>query len=120
MARNVICPSCEYIGPPKKKKRGSGKIELMCWLMFPLGLPYTIWRMFARYPVCRICSNEMLLEEDSIIGKRVLAKVEAEMASIKPIQKKPDTPGVMPPEPKHALPPREQKSWRPEQDKDQF
>ena len=72
MPADIICPKCQYVGKPTKKKRGSGKIELVGWLCFPLGLPYTLWRMLSKYPVCRNCGNPMLIDSRSRVGQRIL------------------------------------------------
>ena len=71
---DIICPKCEYIGKPARKKRGSGKVELAGWLMFPLGVPYSLWRMLNKTPVCRHCGSEYLIDAQSAVGKKLLEK----------------------------------------------
>lgn len=76
MAKKIICPKCEYIGPAGKKKRGSTKVELIGWvLLFPLGIPYTIWRMFGKIPVCKSCGHDILVDADSPVGRRMEEKI---------------------------------------------
>ncbi|NBX03018.1 MAG: hypothetical protein EBR02_02915 [Alphaproteobacteria bacterium] len=73
---DFICVQCKHIGVPKRKKRGSTKLEAFGWMCFPLGLPYTIWRMIAKKPACRHCDGEMLILADSVAGQR-LVKIAA-------------------------------------------
>lgn len=76
MARRIICPKCEYVGVAKMKRRGSTKMELVGWLLlFPLGIPYSIWRMFGKAEVCKSCGHDILIAEDSIVGQRVLNRI---------------------------------------------
>lgn len=42
-------------------------------MIFPFGLPYTLWRMVRKKPVCKYCSNELLVPVDSIAGQRLVA-----------------------------------------------
>jgi hypothetical protein len=68
----VICPHCHYFGEPGKKKRGSKKLAVLAWLIFPFGLPYTLWRMFSTVPVCKECGNEMLIDANTPVGERMM------------------------------------------------
>lgn len=85
---DMICPDCQYTGKAAKKKRGSAKLELGAWLLFPFGLPYTLWRMLSKIPVCRQCGSEFLIAADSTIGKKLMAKRTGELpaaAEVKPL-----------------------------------
>lgn len=75
MAKKYICPKCEHIGLPAKKKRGSAGAEMFSWMVFPLGVPYTLWRMFSKIPVCKMCGHEPLINEESLIGQKLIDKI---------------------------------------------
>ena len=77
-----ICSQCHVAGRPARKKRGSGKVEFSLWLAFPLNLPYTLWRMATKYNVCAACGSTLLIAENSIVGQRLLAKMEEGAAPI--------------------------------------
>ncbi|NDF12110.1 MAG: hypothetical protein EB060_04780 [Proteobacteria bacterium] len=62
---------CKYEGPARKSKRGSKKLEVIGWMMFPFGLPYTIWRMVTKIKVCKHCGGQSLLPLSSDAGKRL-------------------------------------------------
>lgn len=76
----MICSKCHHLGRPAKKKRGSGKVEFFMWMSFPFGIPYTLWRMVSKYPVCAQCGSQMLIIADSTVGRRLLAKSLEDMA----------------------------------------
>jgi hypothetical protein len=78
----MICSKCYHLGKPAKKKRGSNKVEFFMWMSFPLGLPYTFWRMLTKYPVCSQCDSPMLIVADSTVGRRLLAKNLESMAPV--------------------------------------
>lgn len=89
MAKRYICPKCENIGLPAKKKRGSAGAEMFAWMVFPLGVPYTIWRMFSKIPVCKMCGHEPLINEESLIGQKLVDKIyglDAPIKNPKPLQ----------------------------------
>jgi len=118
MPKRIICPKCEYIGVAALKKRGSTKMELIGWLvLFPLGIPYSIWRMFGKIPVCKNCSHDLLVDEDSIVGQKMMEKIyglpplTADL--LKPMSKLAENPA-----PKPTMEPREPKDWQ--LDKEQF
>jgi len=72
MAKRIICPQCNYIGPVGTKKRGSGKMELIGWtLLFPLGIFYTLWRAFGKTPICKGCGHDTLVDADTPVGRRM-------------------------------------------------
>jgi hypothetical protein len=71
---DFICLSCKSIGKPKKKKPGSKAIAGLAWTVFPLGLPYTLWRIFGKYSVCGQCGSTTLAAIDSPVGQRLLAQ----------------------------------------------
>jgi len=76
---DYICTKCRNIGKPKKKKRGSTKTEFFCWMLFPFGLPYTFWRMFSKYNICRYCGEKFLISTNSQSGKRLATLMGAEI-----------------------------------------
>lgn len=49
---------------------------MMMWMIFPLGIPYTLWRMFGKTKICKECSGEILVDVDSMLGLRLLAASE--------------------------------------------
>ncbi len=88
MAKRYICPKCENIGLPAKRKRGSAGAEMFGWMVFPLGVPYTIWRMFSKIPVCKMCGHEPLIDEESAIGQKLVDKIyglDVEIKNPKPL-----------------------------------
>ncbi len=103
---DVICPKCEYVGRPAKKKRGSNMVEFGAWLSFPLGIPYTLWRMLSKYPVCPQCGNTTLIESDSVVGMKLLRKIEEELGGISPAPMVAVSPSSLPVLPKIIQEPR--------------
>lgn len=80
-----ICSLCKHVGKPRKVKPGSGKVEMIMWALFPLGIPYTIWRMLAKKKVCSMCDNDILVRDDSQLGQRILENLEREVnAEVRP------------------------------------
>ncbi|MCB2081521.1 MAG: hypothetical protein H6908_02395 [Hyphomicrobiales bacterium] len=75
----MICMECQYVGKPKRQKRGSTKAEIIAWLLFPFGLPYVFWRILHKFPVCRHCGSTMLTSTESAVGKRLLEKQAEEL-----------------------------------------
>lgn len=82
-----ICTKCHYVGRPRKKKRGSDRTAFMAWLIFPLGIPYTIWRMLTKINICRHCDEQFLVSVNSPTGKKLIEITEAEISPAKPEQK---------------------------------
>ena len=85
----MFCVRCNDYGAPKMKKRGSDKLAVFAWLCFPFGLPYTIWRMASKYPVCPYCENRALVDADSPAGKRLMSikigeKQESNVSEVAP------------------------------------
>ncbi len=76
MFKKYICPTCGFMGKAGGRKRGSGSMEFRAWLLFPLGVPYTLWRIFCKQKVCRSCGSEILIDQDSIVGQRLITKWE--------------------------------------------
>ena len=66
-----ICSKCNYVGKAKWKKRGHKMINIIAWLSFPFGLPYTIWQMFNKVKICNKCGSEALILSDSAVGLRL-------------------------------------------------
>lgn len=52
---------------------------MLGWAMFPLGLPYTLWRMLSGTKTCRNCGSEALASLLSPVGQRLYAAVEKEL-----------------------------------------
>lgn len=71
-----ICLRCKHTGKPRMKKRGSRRLELTGWLLFPLGIPYTLWRMASKIPTCSHCDSEELTGRDSAIGRKLVPALE--------------------------------------------
>ncbi len=82
----IICPQCHYIGKAARKKRGSTKVEFGAWLLFPFGLPYTLWRMLSKIPICRHCGNDLLIGVNSAVGQKLMAKLNEDLLS-PPVQR---------------------------------
>ena len=76
-----ICLKCQYIGKPKRIKRGSRKIEFWGWMMFPLGLPYTLWRMLSKQRICAHCTSQYLQSITSPIGMKMIEAMSKEAPS---------------------------------------
>tara|TARA_B100001123_G_scaffold449911_1_gene617450 strand:- start:3172 stop:3534 length:363 start_codon:yes stop_codon:yes gene_type:complete len=66
---------CEYFGQPKKLKRGSTGVETAAWMVFPFGIPYSMWRMLTKRKVCRECGTTNVLDADSPEGELRLNKI---------------------------------------------
>jgi hypothetical protein len=82
-----ICTICHYVGMPKTAKRGSGKIEKFGWMIFPLGLPYTLWRIVSKIRTCRHCGCPVV-PVNSNEGRRLEAMEMAALGPIAPIKPK--------------------------------
>jgi hypothetical protein len=67
-----ICNQCLYSGSHKLLRRGSRKLNRICWMIFPFGLPYNIWRMVTKKKVCNHCESEHLIDIDTELGQRLL------------------------------------------------
>ncbi len=76
-----VCTQCHYVGQFKRKKRGSTKTEVIAWLLFPLGIPYSLWRMCNKIKVCPDCESDLLVSSDSALGKRILDNMDAELTA---------------------------------------
>lgn len=73
-----VCTRCHYVGTPRYVKRGSNRAAFGAWLIFPFGLPYTLWRMFSKIPECSECGERLLVKVDSPLGTRIIEADEAE------------------------------------------
>lgn len=73
---NYICAECHHIGKPKGKKPGSKGMEIFMWSLFPVGIPYTIWRMLKKTKVCAACESSFLVDENSVLGSQILNNME--------------------------------------------
>lgn len=74
----MICTRCKDYGRPARKARGSNGLAIAAWLVFPFGLPYTIWRMFSKIPVCKQCQSTELVDAESMVGIRLMAAMIGE------------------------------------------
>lgn len=72
-------------------------MEFWGWMVFPLGLPYTLWRMLCKIPVCGECRHPTLIPLDSAVGQKLLAKFNEEMGVL-PVKQ------VLPPMPVAVVP----------------
>ena len=107
---------CKYVGPARKIKRGSTGAEVFAWLVFPFGLPYTVWRMVTKRKVCRNCGSEMLVPVESPTGQRLVAIMEKELAGEKPAAPMPEE-TIPPVKEEPILPPESEKPAPAERDK---
>lgn len=78
-----ICSQCRYIGKPRYQKRGSGMTEFKMWMLFPLGIPYSIWRICAKDKLCTQCGNEILIGDDTLLGLQMIAQELGEEGAFK-------------------------------------
>ena len=101
---DILCIQCKFIGTPGRVKRGNYHVERIGWMLFPLGVPYTLWRMFSKKPVCRQCGSEMVVPADSIAGLRMTKIVAGESmvkrAAVVPAQEPVEAPTEIKAEPK--------------------
>jgi len=72
----IVCIKCRYVGKASRKKLGSTKTEAIGWSVFPFGIPYTLWRMLSKKPVCPSCGGEFIIKTNTIAGHR-LVKIAA-------------------------------------------
>lgn len=81
MSARVFCRNCEFSGRVEWMKPGSFAVEILLWLFFLLpGLIYTAWRCSSMRRVCPLCQNTNLVPEDSPLGKKMYADMDAENA----------------------------------------
>lgn len=69
---DYVCATCHYDGPPRRVKRGSDAVDRGLWLVFPLGVPYTLWRILSKRRLCRHCGSDDLHPVGSAMGKRLM------------------------------------------------
>lgn len=68
-----FCRECGTIGYTKKQWPGSFFMELVLWCFFIVpGLLYSLWRISARYPVCRTCGSRNVIPVDSPVAQKLL------------------------------------------------
>lgn len=76
MAKDLVCTSCETVGPSKRVTKGSLLIEIFLWLCFLVpGLLYSLWRLTTRYDACRSCLSTTLIPSNSPAGQKFLKKL---------------------------------------------
>jgi hypothetical protein len=101
---DYICIKCEYVGIPKRVARGSDKLSKIGWFIFPLNLPYVLWRMLTKRKFCRHCGSDSVFPVTSLEGAELTTKLEAELSSVKlkPKEKvaEPEKPKPQAPEPR--------------------
>lgn len=49
------------------------------WLMFPIGLPYTFWRMLSKTNECRHCASRLIHRTNTLTGHKLVLLAEAQM-----------------------------------------
>ena len=98
---DYICIECQYVGRPKYKKRGSDKLNRVGWFVFPLNVPYILWRTLTKLKSCRHC-NGQVFSVTSLEGSHLVATLDAELAAtnLKPKAQiiEPEKPKLMAPE----------------------
>ncbi len=77
----MICSKCHYFGRPAKNLRGTPAMAKMAWFIFPIGVPYTLWRMFHKKTVCKQCGEHELIDGESPVGLRLMEEIIANEAS---------------------------------------
>ena len=101
---DYICIKCEYVGKPKTRPRGSDKLSKLGWLVFPLNVPYVLWRMLTKHKFCRHCGSDSVIPANSLEGTELTTKLEAELSSVKLKPKaqepEPEKPKPQAPEPR--------------------
>jgi hypothetical protein len=93
-----ICTQCRYAETPRTRKRGSKGMETVAWMLFPFGLPYTLWRMLSKTRECRHCACTAVVKLKSPMGKRLLALEARELGEM-PIVPQTAIKSAAPPEP---------------------
>jgi hypothetical protein len=73
--KRIVCMQCRYFGNPVWKKRGSSGAETVAWLFFPLGIPYTLWRILSKRKVCKQCGGTHIVDMDSPSGEMMMNKI---------------------------------------------
>lgn len=79
MSDMMICLRCKDYGRPAKKKRGSNGMALLAWAVFPIGAPYTLWRIASKMKVCKHCDSTELVDIASATGQRLMALIIGEV-----------------------------------------
>lgn len=74
----IVCTDCKYYGCPNHKKPGSDGLALAAWLVFPLGLPYTLWRVGFKTAICKQCAGSHLVDAQSPSGRKLIALIIGE------------------------------------------
>ncbi|MDX2072973.1 MAG: hypothetical protein SFX19_01255 [Alphaproteobacteria bacterium] len=126
MASRIICPKCQYVGPPVKKRHDTSKYVPSGWVVVPMNIAllgfggktiakmmHSIGSMFRKVPACSECGNSMLIHEDSAVGKRLIQMKYRDEANVE----EPPEAIVEKPAPRPA---EEKQRSRAEQDRNQF
>ncbi len=71
MNRDAYCKDCGFVGEVVTMKRGSGRIELVLWLLtcFGLGLIYSVYRRNPPLGSCANCCSRNIIPADSPIAR---------------------------------------------------
>ena len=57
------CPICGFHGKVSKNAPGSFGLELVLWIViFPVGIIYSLWRLFGKHECCPACGNPNLID----------------------------------------------------------
>jgi hypothetical protein len=98
---DIHCLNCGYTGPALSQKRGTLRGEIIAWLSFPLGIPYSLWRMLSRRKYCPSCKSRMFVSADSRAAQGLFAaRHKAQEAAIgQPPQAATDIAGMLAQEP---------------------
>ena len=74
-AEPAICADCGFIGPPRKRVKGSKWVEKFLWWVFFIPGPfYSLWRKTNRKVICAQCGGENLTPFDSAEGQKIFEK----------------------------------------------
>lgn len=69
----MICTQCNMQGRGETVRPGSFIIEVILWLFFIVpGIIYSIWRICAKYKVCKTCGGRTLIPKDSPAGMKLM------------------------------------------------
>lgn len=76
-ARNkeYICNNCHFIGHGQMKRKGSGWLESLIWIVLLIPGPiYSLWRYNTRHLVCPKCHGYDLIRLDTPPGQEIFEK----------------------------------------------
>jgi hypothetical protein len=77
-----LCLTCETVGIPRVRNRGSSAIEIILWFCFIVpGFFYSLWRMGRKDRYCRACKAIGPIPADSPAARRFLNQSHATPAT---------------------------------------